>query len=399
MRPRNVVFLILGPLVLLPLSSASGQRIRLPVSKSQLEEAVHKDSLDPAAHYNVALAYWNDRNFDQAEQELRTAVAMNPRFAPAHLALAYLPFGRRPRLWDDLNKSHWPDSIVQIVATWRQHERAAYLIDPLVSLAIIGATRPGKDARWDMYEDTREFYEFYFQGYDDIAEGRYDDAFFNFNRMIDMYRENFSRDRSRLPEEWLWWHGEAASRIPDKFQVALDDFNEILGRSLGRERSDTVYAVPLKTNEIRSLIATVYQRAGKLDDAIRVYREVLENDIGLYMANVRLGDIYESQRRYPEAIRERQQAVAVNPDDQSLLLDLGITMGKSGQFAEAIGILDQAVSGNPRDPRPVFWLGLAHLQLNQRDEAKANFTRFIAMAPSGLSRQVTLAQQKLQDLQ
>jgi tetratricopeptide (TPR) repeat protein len=398
MRARIGTLLGLG-LCLTIATSVAAQRIRLPVGKGQLEEAVRKDSLDASAHYNVALAYWNEKQFDRAEQEFNAALALDPRFAPAHLALAYLPFGRRPRLWDDIDKRNWPDSIVQVVGSWQHHQRVAYLIDPLVNLAIIGAATPGKDARWDMFESTRDYYDTFFQGYDDISQGKYQEAFFSFNRMLDMYSEAFSRDRAKWPEEWIWWRGQAASRIPDRYQVAIDDFQEILNRTVGRERSDTVYAVPLITNEVRYLIGTVYQRAGKLDEAVRTFREVLENDIGLYMANVRLADIYESQRRYPEAIRERQQAVTANPDDASLLLDLGVTLGKAGQFEDAVEALNQSAAANPRDPRTVFWLGLAHFQLNHRDEAKTDFTRFVAIAPSRMNGMVTLAQQRLSELQ
>ena len=191
----------------------------------------------------------------------------------------------------------------------------------------------------------------------------------------------------------------AGSRVPEKFDAAINDFRQVLHRSVGREKSDTVYQIPLITNEIRYLIATVYHRAGKLDDAVRGYQEVLENDIGLYMAYVRLGDIYESQRRYPEAIAERERAVNANPDDPSLHLDLGVTLGKSGNFPQAIEALTVATEGAPRDPRPVFWLGLAHLQLNRKEEAKTYFTRFVAMAPSRMAQHLTLARQRLSELQ
>lgn len=378
---------------------AAQGRIRLPVGLSELEQRVKADSNDAAAHYNVALGYWNAKRFDDVQRELDLALEIEPRFAPAHLALAYLPFARRPRLWDDIYKRNRPDSIVERVEEMRQHERAALIIDPLVNLAIIGATRPGKDVRWDMFEGAREYYDIFYQGYDDIEQGRYDEAYYSFNRLLEMYRDEVSRDIKRAPEEWVWWRALAASRVPEKYDIALFDFQELLTRSIGREQSDTVYHVPLNTNEIRYFIATVHQRAGKLVEAVQQYREVLEYDIGLYMANVRLADLFESQRRYDEALVERQRAINANPDDPSLLLDLGVTLGKSGDFGRAIEVLDQAAQAGPRDPRPVFWLGLAHLQLNNRDAAKSHFSRFVAMAPSRMAQQVTLARQRLSEME
>ena len=386
-------------LVGLPPTLNGQGRIRLSVGLNELEQRVRSDSSDAAAHYNVALGYWNAKRYDDVQRELETALQIEPRFAVAHLALAYLPFARRPRLWDDVYKSNRPDSIMLRVQEWRSHERAALLIDPLVNLAIIGATRPGKDVRWDMYEGASDYYDVFYQGYDDVEQGRYDDAYYNFNRLLEMYREEISRDPSRAPEQWIWWRALAASRVPEKYQVAIDDFQELLHRSVGRERSDTVYHVPLNTNEIRYFIASVNHRAGKFDDAVRLYREVLTNDIGLYMANVKLGDLFESQRRYAEAIVERRQAINANPDDPSLHLDLGITLGKSGDFTGAIEELEVAAQGSPRDPRPAFWLGIAHLQVNNRDAAKSNFSRFVQMAPSRMEQQVAMARQRLSELQ
>ena len=39
------------------------QHIKLSASLAALEKAAHKDSNDAAAHYNVALAYWNAKRF------------------------------------------------------------------------------------------------------------------------------------------------------------------------------------------------------------------------------------------------------------------------------------------------------------------------------------------------
>lgn len=370
--------------------------IKLPVGLGELEQRVKRDSNDAAAHYNVALGYWNARRFDDVERELRTAIVLEPRFAPAHLALAYLPFGRRPKLWDDIYKRNRADSIRQIMTASNQQERMAFLIDPLVNLAIIGATRPGKDVRWDMFEDGHDLYDIYFQGYDDIEQGRYDDAFFNFNRLLEMWRRG---SNGTPPQEWIWWRAMAASRIPAKYDIAIEGFRQVLQSSEGMERSDTVYQVPLKTNEIRYLIATVYQRSGHIREAVSGYREVLQNDIGMYMAHVQLADLFESERRYDEAIEERRQAAAVNPDDPSLLLDLGITLGKAGLFPEAVQSLTEAYTANPRDSRTVFWLGLAELQLNHRDRARDHFTHFVSMAPTRLASQVAMARQRLSELQ
>src|SRR5688572_3082304 len=86
-------------------SSAAVAQFRLPVKLAELELRAQKDSNDPAAHFNLALAYWNEKRWDAAERSLRTAVMLDARFAPAYVALNYLPLTRRSTLLDELQEN------------------------------------------------------------------------------------------------------------------------------------------------------------------------------------------------------------------------------------------------------------------------------------------------------
>jgi len=79
-------------------------QFRLPMKLEELERRMHADSNDPAAHFNVALAYWNAKRWQDADKALRTAITLDPRFAPAYVALNYLPFAQRPSLWDEVRE-------------------------------------------------------------------------------------------------------------------------------------------------------------------------------------------------------------------------------------------------------------------------------------------------------
>ena len=157
--------------------------------------------------------------------------------------------------------------------------------------------------------------------------------------------------------------------------------------------------MPLQTNEYKYFLATVHHASGNTEQALKLFRETLENDIGLYMAHVQMANIYESRRLYPEAIEERKRAVDANPDDPSLLMDLGVTLGKSGNFAEAEEILQRAGEANPRDARVAFWAGLCQAEQGKREAARASFARFLAQAPSRWDKQICIAKQRLATLQ
>jgi Flp pilus assembly protein TadD len=117
------------------------------------------------------------------------------------------------------------------------------------------------------------------------------------------------------------------------------------------------------------------------------------------MAHVRLASIFEAARDYPRAIEERRRAINANPDDATLHLDLGIALGKSGDFAKAEESIRVTTERIPRHAESWFWLGLALEQQGKRDEARDAYQRVIELAPSRLKHRADAARQKVAALQ
>lgn len=368
-------------------------QFKLPKKLDELEQIARKDSNDAAAHYNLALAYWNAKRWDDVERELRLAVTIEPQFAEGWLALSRLPFGRRSKLWDDIAENRVSAEFrPKLDEAWRNYERA-FIINPLVDLRIEAAARPLKSAYWTATEELTNLYEYLFGGFDDIQSGNYESAFHRFDRLIN--DAPTPADRDALPEFVFYYRGLAAAHI-ERWNDAIADFAQLLGASeRGQSPDSLIYYLPIETNQYRYMMGVLYQRAGNLQDAVRYYREALENDIGLYMANSRLAGIAETNMNWPVAIKERRAAVSANPDDPSLLLDLGKTLAGAGDWTGAEQTLKQAMDANPRDSRVPYFLGIVLQQLNKKEEARASFDRFVALAPSRYARQVDNAKQRL----
>lgn len=386
------LWLLLAVAVATGTNVASAQ-FKLPKKLDELEQIARKDSNDAAAHYNLALAYWNAKRWDDVERELRLAVTIEPQFAEGWLALSRLPFGRRNKLWDDIAENRVSAEFrPKLDEAWRNYERA-FIINPLVDLRIEAAARPLKSAYWTATEELTNQYEYLFGGFDDIQSGNYESAFHRFDRLInDMPTP---ADRDALPEWVFYYRGLAAAHI-ERWNDAIADFAQLLGASeRGQSPDSLIYYLPIETNQYRYMMGVLYQRAGNLQDAVRYYREALENDIGLYMANSRLAGIAETNMNWPVAVKERRAAVSANPDDPSLLLDLGKTLAGAGDWTGAEQTLKQAMDANPRDSRVPYFLGIVQQQLNKKEEARASFDRFVALAPSRYARQVDNAKQRL----
>ncbi len=364
-------------------SPVLAQSVRVTEQISVLEERARSDSNDAAAHYNLAMGYWSKKRYDDAEHSLRQAIAIEPQFADAYLALGIVHNWDND-YWKGIRRQGGDTLVRQTFKKWDRFYRQAFILDPLVDLKMLGATY--------RFYGTRDHF---INGLKNLVEGKYDQAFTHFD--ADLKYEQGHQPIDSVYEGTIWFHGLSAAHL-NRYDVAATDLSALFERSRKQLETDSTDQVPLEINDYRYLLAVLQQRLGNNDQAIRLYQEVLENDLGVYMAHVQMARIYESVQRFDLAIAERQRAVESNPDDASLLLDLGITLGRSGQFELAMESLNQAEEQNPRDCRTLFWIGTAALQLNQKDAARDAFTRFLAMAPSRYDRQIAIARQRLTEL-
>ena len=379
MNPITAVTLV----VLLAAASgtAAAQKVIVTEPLPVLEARVRSDSNDPAAHYNVAMGYLSAKRFDDAERELREAVAIDARFADAWLALSIVHDLDEP-YWKNLRRAGGDTAARRAIEAERRNAARAFLIDPLVDVRILGGT---------MYSSKVGRLS---QAITALVEGRYDEAALKFDREI----ASWGRGSLEKVPPGLLWLGSLANSRAGKFDDAIAHLQELLSRFAREAAKDSADATPLAANEHRYVIATLHQRAGRLDDATRLSREVLENDVSNYMAHVQLARMHEAAKEWDAAVMERRRAADTNPEDASLVTDLGITLGRAGRLSEAVAALARAAAANPRDARPWYWLGIAHLQENRRDDAKAAFTKFVALAPSRYDRQLATARQRLEEL-
>jgi tetratricopeptide (TPR) repeat protein len=388
---------VLATLIAAP-SPARAQHIKLTASLGDLEKAAASDSNDAAAHYNVALGYWNAKRWNDVDSALHRAIRIDPEFAAAYVALSFLPYARRPSLADEENEHRVPAEWEPALQESDRLYRRAFMIDPLVELRLGDAVFP----RSTMYLDALkrlygEWLADFQDGLDQYYLGKYQAAYDRFQRVVNYF--NGASHADRLTNSLLYWHGLAAAQV-GKSDDAVWDFATILTRYTDAERKlkDSTLHVPLRTNEYRFILAFMKQRAGKFNEAIDLYREALQNDIGLYTAHVHLAQIYEDHNLMPQAIAERRAAVDANPDDACLLLDLGKSLAHANQWADAEKALLDAVATNPRDPRPHYLLGIVEQHENKAAAARAAFEDFIALAPSRYRPQVADAKQRVDAL-
>lgn len=384
----------LAVLLLLLLRPLPAQDVPLAAPLAELERRARVDSNDALAQFDVGLAYWTRGRLDEAERGLRLAVALDPRLACAYLALAELPYARRPSLREELARDRVPDGWRPAILEAEQFERRAFLLDPLIDFRLVAPVRRRAPQQVNVHVGPGAAYVVSMP-FDDFRLGRYQAAFQMLDGMVRAATRHEAMDS--VPDYLLWFHGLAAAHTW-RHPQAVRDFETLLARTESRARVSLVL-VPLAGNDFRYLLALLRERTGDREAAIRMYRDALVNDVGLYMAHVRLAGLFRAAG-YPFAAQsELRQAVLANPDDSSLLLELGGSLTETGDLAAALDTLRLAQSLNPRDARVPLMLGIVEERLGHVAPARSAYLQFLALAPARLSPQIAYARARMDSLQ
>jgi tetratricopeptide (TPR) repeat protein len=313
------------------------------------------DSLDAEVQYDLALRAWDDEEYAVADSLLRRALLIDPWFPEANLALGALPFERYPKLEEWVDRQRVPDSLTAVVEEARQHLRLAALVDPFVGW--------GKS---------------------------------NFIVLPAKAMKNFSpKERARLPIGFFYWRGLAYAR-GNEYANAIGDLTEVLTRlEQARDSVPSSALLPLAANEVRYLMAVVELKAGRTIEARQHFEQVLAQDLGMYMAHVKLADLHERNGAWNAAIRERQRAVETKPGDPVLLYQLGTTLARAAHLADADSAVTRAIELNPHNSEYVYLAARVRLALGDTARAISTYRKFMAMAPSSLAADREAAQAQL----
>ncbi len=385
------VLLVLA--LLAPGTELAAQRMQMLVPLDTLIARAERDSLDAPAHYDLALGYWLKKKYDLADQHLRKAIAIEPKTAQAYLALAFLPYARRPKLWDEVYDGKVPAEWQAPAEEAYGFYRRAFLLDPLVDLKPLALGVP-PSSTLGLSRAGRVYYEYFANGYGAFWDGQYNVAY----RFFQEIGPKTDAERQETASWFLWYETLAGAHLGDIPRATTN--LQILVDRWEKRADNSSYAVSAlaRANDYRYVLGCVADMASDSKEAIRLLQEVLVNDAGAFAAHSRLASIYEELHRDNAAVEERRRAVAADPENSSLLYDLGVALARSGQLSDAQAALRQAVQMNPLNARSLFMLATVAQKVDAKDEARASYERFIAIAPSRFEAQRAEARQHLAEL-
>jgi len=129
-------------------------------------------------------------------------------------------------------------------------------------------------------------------------------------------------------------------------------------------------------------LAYAYYQAGNLKQAESLYRNILEKESNNIQVLNYLGNVFQDQYKYDEAIDCYQKAIQLNPTFAGSYYHLGTVFDVMGQYDKAINYYKKAMQYDPNFVGSYNNLGNVYRELDRLDEAIPYFQKAIEVNPN-----------------
>lgn len=336
--------------------------------------ATSLDRGDAKWWYRLALLQARTGRIDDAIQDMRTAIAANPRYAPAEWRLG---------LWLlDRNDAEGAE---------RAFARAAE-IDPndlsaAVGLARVHLQRGNNQGAVDVLEHALarqpgDRYAMQLLGTAYRRLGRTDEA--EFALAVGEAGEPAWADP--WTDEMLAYRRGFAVRLKDATQYfvagRLPEAIALL-QQLRQEKPDDI--------ALLAHLGEVYVEAGRAADGVALLEQVVARDPQRFEAWVSLASGYLKQNDPARARAAIDRAIAISPALGRAHETKGLILWRSGDERGALESFKSAVRSDPRDVRALVWGGMVAMNLHAPADALGSFARATRLDPTRVEAWVGVA--------
>ncbi len=136
--------------------------------------------------------------------------------------------------------------------------------------------------------------------------------------------------------------------------------------------------------------------AGRLEEAMKSYREAVASDPGYALAHFNLGIALARAGRYVEAVEAYRGALAFRPHDVDARYNLGIALASMGRLEEAIAEFQETLAIQPDNFFATFNLGTALVGVGDHEGAARSFGAACELQPNRFEPHFLLGRTLLQ---
>ncbi len=357
-----------------------------------------KDAAAPQAYLELGTVYGFQKNYPEAEKCFREAIKLDPFNITARLKLGQIladqkKFPESYEVFEELSKLAPSNLGIQIrmaliLAEQKQFDRAKEMLDKVLQ------AKPGWDqARFQLGRILKE-------------QGKLDEAEKEFLE-IQKGQPTFINSRVMLALMFL------RKKNYDKAIRYIDE-------AILPDTTDT---------DLLEIKASILEELYRLEEAMVIYRKILEIDPKDYRIRYALGNCLEKSGRRSEGLAEMEKILEEKPDDPGALNFIGYTLvssssdlergerlirraielkpedgyimdsmawvlHKKGNHQDALPYLEKAIQKVPADPIIFDHLGDVQAALDMKELAAESYRKSLSVNPDNL-----LVQQKLRKIE
>jgi tetratricopeptide (TPR) repeat protein len=324
--------------------------------------------------YRLAFVEARTGRIDEAIQDVRRAIEINPGYAPAHWRLGLWLADR-----DDTEGAE------------REFKKAGELdsrdISSAVGLARVHLQRAQPQRAVEVLERALaktpgDRYAMQLLGAAYGRLGRVDEA--RYALAVGMTGEPAWPDP--WTDEMLQFRRGFAVRLKDATQYfAAGQMPQAIAllQQLRQEKPDDI--------ALLNHLGEVYVAAGRHGEGVAMLEQVVARDPQRFEAYVNLATGYLNQNDLTRALAAADRAIAINPSLGRAHEARGLVLWKRGDERAALDSMRTAIQNDPRDVRAMVWAGMLAMNLAKPADALESFDRAVRLDPTRVEALVGVA--------
>jgi tetratricopeptide (TPR) repeat protein len=222
---------------------------------------------------------------------------------------------------------------------------------------------------------------------DPATKGYFAYQFKDYGLALDSWGKALARDSFRLD---LRFHRAHTFHRAAEYDSAVAELHAAL--ALVTQSDSGLELIVSPTYVLNYALGTAFERLGRVDSAKVAFRRSLTENLGLYMAHVRLSSLLLFEGDTAQALVEISLAAGVAPRDPVVASYYAFQLIAARRFAEATEQVRRAIAIDSVYATLYLLMGLAEQGVGRDSAALANLDTFLQRAPRSDSRREWVAQ-------
>lgn len=296
------------------------------------------------AYNNRGVAYMEADHLQEAQQDFKKAVALNPKYPDGYLNIGILNYKKKR------------------------------IDDALQSYNTAIALKPGY---FDAYLN---------RGFTFLQTGRYVEALSDFEHALKLRPRNADAYLNRgLAYSRMGKMQEAISDLDEAIHISPGMANAYINRGaidamLGHQEAafsdfEKAARIDPKNADVYYNRGILYGAMGRYQEAMQDYNQAIELNPNYVDAYVNRGGLYMIAKRSPEAMAEFDQAIKLDPNQEKAYFNRGNILASQSRYRDALDDYDKALKLNAKNDKALLNRGFVLLSLNRQKEAMESFRK------------------------